>query len=44
MENQEEKEEEMISDKALVKLIDYLRARGWTEKEINDLLYYIAKE
>jgi hypothetical protein len=42
--NQEEKEEvEMMSDKTLARLIEYLRSIGWTEKEINDLLYYIAK-
>lgn len=31
-----------MNDAELGRLIDYLRAKGWTDKEITDLLHYIA--
>ena len=34
--------EEMMSDSTLARLIEYLRSIGWSEKQIVDLLAFIA--
>lgn len=33
----------MMSDKTLNKLVKYLRQKGWTEKEIVQLIEYITQ-
>ena len=34
---------ESLSDKAILRIIEYLRNVGWSEKKINDFLEYIVK-
>ena len=36
-------EQEMMSDKTLNKLIEYLRQQGWTWEQIGQLMDYITK-
>ena len=31
-----------MSDKNIKKLIDYLKQQGWTDEQINKLIYYIV--
>lgn len=35
---------ESLSDRAISRIIEYLRDIGWTEKQINDFLEYIVKQ
>lgn len=35
---------ESLSDRAISRIIEYLRNIGWNEKEINDFLEYIVKQ
>ena len=35
---------ESLSDKAISRMIKFLRNKGWTEKEINDFLEYIVRQ
>ena len=34
---------ETLSDKAILRIIEYLRKEGWAEKKINDFIEYIVK-
>ena len=34
---------ESLNDKAILRIIEYLRKEGWTEKKINDFIEYIVK-
>lgn len=38
----ERNDAEMMSDRTLNKLLEYLRAAGWTDSQIIDLLAYIS--
>ena len=35
---------ESLSDRAISRIIEYLRNKGWSEKEINDFLEYIVRQ
>ncbi len=35
--------DEVMQDKTLERVIEYLTAKGWTDSEILDLLRYLAK-
>lgn len=35
--------DEAMQDKTLERIIEYLKAKGWTDKEIIEMLMYLAK-